>query len=169
VQAANTDAADNALKKMAECYDKAATSNKPGDKSYALMACSARVCGAVRAGTACDEEVVAQLKIIINAAPPEDADFCQLIRWADARTNDVILHSEDPAGEQPSLEEAYRRAWRQARSPVKLRLNAEHLTFYEDIFSHGDEKTKLKRQSIITLAQNLRSTLEAEFLEGAST
>jgi hypothetical protein len=125
---------------MAECYDKAAASDKTGDKSYALMACSARICRAVRAGTACNKEVIAQLKILINAAPPEDADFWQLIQWADVRTNNVILHSEDPAGELPSLEEAYRRAWSQARSPVKLRLNAEHLTFYEDIFSHGDEK-----------------------------
>ena len=164
VQPANRETETN-LKTMAECYDRAAKIVEPRDNSYPLlMMCSASICNAVRAGKSCDPGVEAQLKSLIHAEPPEDADFWELIQWADAHTADVILRSDDPSAEQSGLEEAYRRAWRHMGSPVKLSSVIEQLDFYEDIFSFGAPGTEAKRKSIQALAKNLRNTLEANFL-----
>ena len=156
--------ADAALKRMAECYSRAAAIEEPGDKCYPLlMACNAQICDAVRTGRDGDDSLVEQLKRLSDSKPPEDADFWQLIQWADVRMNLTILRSPDPSAERTALEEAYKRAWRHVGSPAKLGSVVEQLDFYEDIFSSGDPKTALKRQSIIALAKNLRNTLEVEF------
>ncbi len=157
--------AEAALKTMAECYDRAAAIDERGNKSYPLlMACSARICDAVRAGKDCDASVEAQLKTLIGAEPPDDADFWDLILRADARTAEVVLRSPNPSAELPALEKGYRRAWCHMGSPVKLRSVLEQLDFYEDIFSFGAPGTEFKRASIQALARNLRNTLEASFL-----
>ncbi len=157
--------ADAALLQMGECYSLAAALDEPGDKSYPLlMACNARICEAVRTGSGCDEGVVEQLKKLGDSKPTEDADFWQLIQWADVRMNQTILQSPNPSTERPSLEDAYRLAWRHVGSPVKLRSVVEQLEFYEDIFSSGESTTNSKRQSIVELAKALRDTLENEFL-----
>lgn len=164
VQLAGSDS-DAALKKMAECYGRAAAIEEAGDKSYPLlMACNARICDAVRTGRDCDDGVVEQLKRLSDSKPPEDADFWQLILWADVRMNDTILRSPDPSAALPGLEEAYRRAWRHVGSPVKLRSVVEQLDFCEDIFSSGDPTTSSKRESIVALARSLRDVLETDFL-----
>ena len=164
VQPATSDA-DAALVQMAECYGQAAALEEPGDKSYPLlMACNARICEAVRTGKSCDQGVVEQLKKLSDSKPADDADFWQLILWADVRMNQTILQSPDPSAELPTLEAAYRLAWRHVGSPVKLRSVVEQLEFYEDIFSSGQSSTTSKRQSIVALAKALRDTLENEFL-----
>jgi len=161
-QPANSDA-DAALIKMAEHYDRSSAIDEPGNKSYPeFMACVARICQAVRAGKECDAVVVKQLKNLIDATPPEDADFWRLIQWADARMADAILQSPNPSDEQ-SLLAAYERAWRHMGSPVKLKSVIEQLEFYEDIFSSGAPATQAKRDSIRALAAKLRSALETEF------
>jgi hypothetical protein len=157
--------ADAALIQMAERYDRASTIDEPGNKVYPrFVACTARICQAVRAGKECDASVVEQLHGLIDAAPPEDADFWRLIQWADARMADVMLRSPNPSDEQRSLLAAYERAWRHVGSPVKLKSVIEQLEFYEDIFSSGEPGTEPKRTSIQSLAAKLRSALEAEFL-----
>jgi hypothetical protein len=164
VQPANEET-EAVLKTMAECYDRAAKIVEPRDNSYPLlMMCSARICDAVRAGKPCDPSVEAQLKMLIDAKPPEDADFWELIQWADARTADVILQSKEPLAEQFALEEAYGRARRHMGSPVRLSSVIEQLDFYEDIFSFGAPSTEAKRTSIQALAKNLRNTLKVNFL-----
>ena len=165
-QAAST-AADEALKQMAACYDRAAAVANDNDRPYpSLMACSARICDAVRRGADCDNSVVQQLKGLINSELPEDADFWLLILWADVRLNQMILTSANPLEEQPGLEAAYRRAWRHIGSPVKLRSVVEQLEFYEDIFSSGASTTASKRASIVALAESLRKTLTEDLLGG---
>jgi tetratricopeptide (TPR) repeat protein len=162
-QPASADA-DAALSKMAERYDRASAIDERGDRSYPqFMACVARICAAVRTGNECDVGVVEQLKKLIDATPPEDADFWQLIQWADARMADVIFQSPNPLSAQQSLLAAYERAWRHVGSPVKLKSVIEQLEFYEDIFSSGAPATEAKRESIRALAGQLRSALEAEF------
>jgi tetratricopeptide (TPR) repeat protein len=163
-------AADEALKEMAGRYDRAAELANGEKKFYPqLMACSARICDAIRMGTTCDARVKAQLKALIDLTPPEDASFWQLILWADASMNETILDSPDPLVQLSSLETSYRRAWRHVGSPVKLRSVIEQLEFYEDIFSDGDPATASKRQSVSTLAKSLRNTLEVEFLDRSPT
>jgi hypothetical protein len=162
--------ADAELGKMAERYDRASAVDERGDRSYPqFMAYVARICAAVRTGNECDAGVVEQLKKLIDATPPEDADFWQLIQWADARMADVIFQSPNPLSAQQSLRAAYERAWRHVGSPVKLKSVIEQLEFYEDIFSFGVPTTEAKRDSIRALAGKLRSALEAEFLGNCST
>jgi hypothetical protein len=160
--------AETALKTMAECYGRAAALAEARGKPYPLlMACSARICAAVRAGENCD--VAAQLKALIGATPPDDADFWDLIQWADARMADVIFRSPNPSDELQSLLAAYRRAWRHVGSPVKLKSVIEQLEFYEDIFSSGAPATEAKRMSAQALAAKVRSALESDFLGARPT
>ena len=162
--------ADAALREMAERYDRAAAVNEPGNKAYPeFMASVARICQAVRAGKECDASVSEQLKRLIDATPPEDADFWQLIQWADARMADAILQSPNPLDEQQSLLAAYDRAWRHVGSPVKLKSVVEQLEFYEDIFSSGAPATEAKRMSAQALAAKVRSALESDFLGARPT
>ena len=162
--------AETALKTMAECYDRAAAIAEARGKPYPLlMASSARICAAVRAGENGDDGVAAQLKALIGATPPDDADFWDLIQWADTRMANVVWRSPDPSAERLALEEAYRLAWRHVGSPVKLSSVVEQLEFYEDIFSSGDPATALKRDSVVALAKNLRNTLEVGFLGNQPT
>jgi hypothetical protein len=169
VEPANDDTPE-ALKKMAACYDRAAGVADARDKPYPqLMACVARICQAVRAGADCDVGVEAQLKALIGAAPPNGADFWELINWADAKMAEAILRSEGPANELPSLLATYKRAWRHLGSPVKLKSVVEQLEFYEDIFSAGAPGTEAKRDSIRALATQLRIALEVELLGNHST
>jgi hypothetical protein len=164
VQPPSGDAA-NALERMAACYDRAAHLAAERDKPYPLlMACSARICDAVRAGKDCDGGVAEQLKTLIDAAPPDDADFWELIQRADTRMADTILRSSNPSDEQQILLAAYQRAWRHVGSPVKLNSVIEQIEFYEDIFSSGAPETERKRESIMSLARELRNTLKTEFL-----
>jgi hypothetical protein len=132
------------------------------------MACVARICQAVRAGKECDAVVVKQLKNLIDAVPPEEADFWQLTQWADAWMANAILQSLKSSDEQQSLLAAYERAWRHVGSPVKLKSVIEQLEFYEDIFSSGAPATQAKRDSIRALAAKLRNALETEFLGKSS-
>jgi hypothetical protein len=163
-QPANDDT-ETRLRTMAECYDRAAKIVEPRDNSYPLlMTCSARICAALRSGEDCDAGVVAQLKALIDSVPPQDADFWQLILWADARMVDAILRSANPSDEQQSLLAAYERAWHHVGSPVKLKSVIEQLEFYEDIFSSGAPATATKRNSIRALAATLGSALESKFL-----
>jgi hypothetical protein len=164
VEPANSDR-DAALTKMAASYDRASAIDEPGNRSWPkLMACIARICQAVRTGKEYDAVVVKQLKDLIDATPQADADFWQLIQWADARMADVILRSPSPSGEQKSLLEAYQRAWRHVGSPIKLKSVIEQMEFYEDIFSSGEPATQAKRDSTRALATKLKSALQSEFL-----
>jgi hypothetical protein len=157
--------ADAALREMAERYDRASAIDEPGDRSYPqLMACVARICAAVRTGNECDTGAIKRLKELIDVKPPEDADFWQLIQWADARMADIILQSPNLSNEQQSLLAAYDRAWRHVGSPVKLKSVIEQLEFYEDIFSSGTPATEVKRTSAQALAAKVRSALESDFL-----
>jgi hypothetical protein len=168
VEPAGSDA-DVALAKMVDCYTRGSAVDEPGDRSYPLfMACVAGICAAVRAGNEGKVELVQQLKTLIDVSPPENADFWQLIQWADARLADVILQSPNPLDQLQSLLGAYHRAWRHVGSPVKLKSVIEQLEFYEDIFSSGAPATDSKRASIQGLAAKLRNALETEFLGGSS-
>ena len=55
------------------------------------MACVARIGREVTAGTACDATLEAQLKTLIDAKPPDGADYWELINWADAKMAERIL------------------------------------------------------------------------------
>jgi CHAT domain-containing protein len=163
-QPANDDT-ETWLRTMAECYDRAAKIPEPRNNSYPrLMACSARICGALRSGEDCDAGVTAQLTALIDSSPPEDADFWRLILWADARMADAILRSANPSDEQQSLLAAYERAWRHVGSPAKLKSVIEQLEFYEDIFSSGAPATAAKRNGVRALAATLRGALESKLL-----
>ena len=123
----------------------------------------------IRTGKPCGADVAEALRAQIDAEPAGNADFWELIHWADARVTEAILRSENPADELPSILAAYARAWRHVGSPVKLKSVIEQQEFYEDIFSSGAASTQVKRDSIRALAAKLRSALETEFLGNRRT
>ena len=63
-----------------------------------------------------------------------------------------------------TIRDAYRRAWRQFGSPVKMRSVTEQLEFYEDIFRGGTDETNPTRQRIRAWVAELRQFIESEFL-----
>ena len=162
--------ADADIAKMADCYARATEIGDPKKKFYPeLMAINARICDSIRTGKPCGADVAEALRAQIDAEPAGNADFWELIHWADARVTEAILRSENPADELPSILAAYARAWRHVGSPVKLKSVIEQQEFYEDIFSSGAASTQVKRDSIRALAAKLRSALETEFLGNRRT
>ncbi len=162
VQAASP-AADEALRKMADCYDRAAALGGR-DPGYAkLMACNARICTAVRNGTDCDVIVGRALRELTDSQPFDEDSFWDLIRWADAQTNLAILQASTPSADTDKIREAYRRAWRHVGSPVKMRSVTEQLQFYEDIFAEGTPETAPRRKSIVAWIAELGNFVESEF------
>ena len=171
VQASNP-AADRALENMADCYERAAALGGGSSDYPRIMACSARICIAVRNGTDVDLSVGSYLQGVAEAALPDDADFWLLIRSADARLNLAIMQATAPSQDKtaPSaekkreIEAVYRRAWRDVGSPVKLESVVEQLTFCEDILSYGAPETAPRRESVVDWVRTLRQVLQTEFL-----
>ena len=162
VQAASP-AADEALSKMADCYDRAAALGG-SDPGYAkLMACNARICIAVRNGTDCDETVGPVLRELADSQPLNEDGFWDLIRWSDAQTNLAILKASPTAEDMDKIAKAFSRAWRHVGSPVKLRSVTEQLEFYEDIFVEGAPDTAPGRNRIVAWIAKLRNFIESEF------
>jgi hypothetical protein len=162
---ASRPAADNALAKMADCYDRAAAIGGGSSDYPRIMACNARICIAARNGTDVDASIGQYLQRLADATLPDDADFWRLIRSAEARMNVAFMQAIAPSEQKKSeIEAAYRRAWREVGSPVKLQSVVEQLKFCEDIFAHGAPETAPKRESLVDWVAKLRQVLETEFL-----
>ena len=162
---ATTPAADEALENMANCYDRAGAIGGGSSDYPRIMACNARICIAARNGTDVDASVGGYLQGVADAALPDDADFWPLIRSADARLNVAIMDATAPSADKTrEIEAAYRRAWRDVGSPVKLESVVEQLTFCEDILAHGAPETAARRASVVDWVKRLRQVLETEFL-----
>jgi tetratricopeptide (TPR) repeat protein len=161
---ATSPAADKALGNMMDCCDRAVAlcGKDPGYPQ--LMACNARICVATRNGTNCDEAIGKVLRQLTDSQPPDDADFWEFIRWADAKTNVAIMEAQMPPEEADEIKDTYRRAWRHIGSPVKLRSVIEQLEFYEDVFADGTPGSAPRRTSIVDWVAELRTFLETEFL-----
>ena len=158
----SSSAADEALKKMADCYDRAAAIGGPERDYPNIMACNARICLAVRSGTNCDREIGETLQRLGDTKPSDDADFWKLIKWADVRMNLAILGAPAPSVQLGEIEKAYKRAWRHVGSPVKLMSVVEQFQFYEDIFAGGAESSGPTRKNIVEWVAKLRHVLETE-------
>ena len=161
---ASSPAADEALRRMADCYDQAVelAGNDPGYPW--LMACAARACLAARSGTECDSALDQAVREQANSTLADKDDFWGLIRWADAQTTLAIVQQSTPSFEDAErIKVAYRRAWRHVGSPVKMRSVTEQLEFYEDIFSDGAPETATRRKSLAAWFAELRNFVESEF------
>ena len=154
-------AVSDALKKMVERYGAAAGTNGKDRPYPRLMACVARVCEAVRAGTDADKALAGELAALANAELPQDPEFWDLIGLADLKMSEMILLSADPLADIVEIRDAYLRAYRHIGSPVKLGSVLEQLDFYEDIFAAGSPGTEPRRTSIVALARQLRDNLRA--------
>ncbi len=163
-------AADDALKRMAECYERAA--ELPGkDPDYAkLMACNARLCAAVRSGVDFSSIAITLQGFAVSPAQGEDS-FWVLARWGDVLTNLAIVetaapeHTDAIGREIDTIKDSYVRAWRHVGSPVKMRSLAEQLEFYEDIFAGGLAATAPYRDNIRAWVGDLKDFIENQFLE----
>ncbi len=161
---ATSPAADKALGNMMDCCDRAVALGGKDPGYPQLMACNARICVATRNGTNCDEAIGKVLRRLTDSQPPDDADFWEFIRWADAKTNVAIMEAQMPSEEADEIKDTYRRAWRHIGSPVKLRSVIEQLEFYEDVFADGTPGSAPRRTSIVDWVAELRTFLETEFL-----
>jgi len=156
-------AANDALKRMMQRCDEAVGLGGKDPDYPRFMACNAAICMAVRDGTDCDPAVGEDLQRMIGQLALDEADFWKLIRSADARTNVAIMRAAPPE-DTDKIKDAYRRAWRQVGSPVKMRSVTEQLEFYEDIFAGGAPQTAVTRKRIVEWLAELRSFIEGELL-----
>ena len=148
---------------MKACFEAAAKLDGNDPDYSLLMACNAEICRAVRNGTAFDPIVGETLQRMINQVPPKSADFWELIRLGDARTNLALMHgalSEDI----DKIKDAYRRAWRHIGSPGQMRSVMDQLEFYEDIFANGAQQSAATRARIVEWTTALRQFVEREVL-----
>jgi tetratricopeptide (TPR) repeat protein len=154
------------LGRMAEFYDRAVelqrVTRRPGqDIRYPqLVACSARICLALRAGKPVDAPIIDLLdKLRISIAPDED-DFWQLIASADAAMMAAMAKGV-VVSDWVDIAERYYTAWHLVGSPLKLMSVREHFEFCEDMLGQPSYMAEEARTTVLAHLGEIRRKLVA--------
>lgn len=157
---------DHQLDCMAAFYDRAAELLKAEradgqDFRYPqLMACSARLCSALRAGRTVKTQVAELLEELRACIAPDQDDFWQLIASADATMMLAIARRDPDPLDWPDIVQRYRSAWRHVGSPLKLMSVREQLEFYEDVLAQAPGMAGTDRVALLSRLGDLRRELE---------
>jgi len=155
------------LGRMAALYDRAAALQraKPAagqDFRYPqLMACSARLCLALRTGCAVDRTVGEQLEGLRTSMAPDEDNFWQLVASADATMMTAIARPGEDAAAWQDIADRYRAVWRHVGSPLKLMSVREQLEFYEDVLGQAPGMAEDARGGLLTRLGEVRRDLDA--------
>lgn len=165
---AKSDAADEALARMAGCYEEAvgyltegqAGGLRPIHRSYPmLMHLSARLTTALRIGKSTKALHDELLKLAREIGSPEPDDFWLLIAATDLRMMTAMASGTLSEKEEAGIRQSYLDAWKHVGSPVKLLSVIEQLDFYEDMLSFGSGETESFRQSLVAPIRRMSKAL----------
>jgi hypothetical protein len=161
-------AAEDALDKMARCYQQAAELVTDGQSNHVeaghlsyprLMALSARLIIGMRAGQSLEpiQMDLRKLATAIDAAKPED--FWQYVAAIDARMMAAMATGAIPKKDESDIVQSYLRAWKHIGSPIKLMSILEQLDFYEDTLRSGSTTSDKTRSCIVASVRQIRDEL----------
>ncbi len=165
---AKSDVADEALARMAKCYEEAigclpegrAGGLHPIHRSYPmLMRLSARLITALRSGKSTKELHDELLALAREIGTPEPDDFWLLIAATDLKMMTAMASSSFGEREEVGIRQSYLDAWKHVGSPVKLLSVIEQLDFYEDMLGFGCAETASFRQSLAAPIRRMSKAL----------
>ena len=123
------------------------------------MACSARLCLALRAGREVDKAVADLLAELSASITPDEDDFWKLIESADATMMATLAQANADATCWDGILARYRAAWRHVGSPLKLMSVREQLEFYEDVIGLAPGRSEAARTALDRIG-DVRKELE---------
>ena len=152
------EARDEALQRMAECYDQAKTAAGKDSFYPQLQWAAAGIARKLCCGHPAPRGV--RLAVIAIAKMPEDPhDFWRDIASADANVLGAILEGAIDRKKETELLAPYLSAWRFGGSPLKLMSVLDQFTFFEDVLADAPEATKPVAEALGRMRSMLDSDL----------